>query len=330
MSSSLSPRNAARGARRPARHRFATTAVPALLTATLLAAAACGSSEGGDGGGDRAGAPSSASQDGQGTIDGGSISTTAMGDLGSLNSGSAAGLGSGSAAARATGEVEVVRDLPHDPAAFTQGLEFHDGRLYESTGEYGTSWVSAKQLDAPATDYEFKTDSLPREQFGEGMTFVGNSLWQLTWKDGVAYQRDAATGEETDRADYEGEGWGLCNLGDRLAMSDGSNKITFRDPETFAPTGSVDVAQDGRPIDQLNELECAGGKIYANVWMSDTIVRIDPATGAVDAAWDLHDIGQPRPSDPNAVLNGIAAVPDSDTFVVTGKLWPGAYEVRLK
>lgn len=320
------PPHRSRAARVGAR---AASALPALLVVALLGTAACGSENTDTGSG---GAVEETANESSGTVDAGSLSTAGpgAGSVGSLNSGSADGIGgSGAAAPQTTGRVDVVRTLPHDPAAFTQGLEFHGDALYESTGEYGTSWVSSRPLDAGATDYTLKTDSLPQAQFGEGMTFVGDSLWQLTWKDGVAYRRDAATGAETGQAHYDGEGWGLCNLGDRLAMSDGSNTITFRDPETFAPTGTIRVTRQGAAVDELNELECSGGKIYANVWLTNTIVRIDPGSGEVDGVWDLGALEQPRPGDPNAVLNGIAAVPGSDTFVVTGKLWPNLYEVRL-
>ena len=268
-----------------------------------------------------------------GSIDAGSLSTAGpnAGSVGSGNSGSADGLGgNGAADPESSGEVEVVRELGHDSAAFTQGLEMRDGEIYESTGEYGSSWVSARPLDSEPTAYRAKTESLPSEQFGEGMTIAGNTLGQLTWKDGIAYKRDATTLEETGQAGYEGEGWGLCTMGDQLVMSDGSHRLTTRDPETFDPTGTIDVTYQGKGVDNLNELECVDGKVYANVWMTDKIVRIDPSSGEVDAVWDLAQLQQPRPSNPDAVLNGIARVPGSDTFIVTGKLWPNMYEVRLK
>lgn len=222
----------------------------------------------------------------------------------------------------------------HDPAAFTQGLELHDGVLYESTGMYNTSWVSTRPADGPATSYTAQV-SLPPQQFGEGMTVTSaGTLWQITWRDQVAYKRDATTLAELGTASYDGEGWGLCTQttsgGERLVMSDGSATLTFRDPNTFAPTGTVTVTRDGQPVTELNELECVGDAVYANVWMTDTIVRIDPTSGAVTAQWDLGELQQPRPADPNAVLNGIAALPEPGTFLVTGKLWPTMYEVRLR
>lgn len=258
---------------------------------------------------------------------------------GSLDAGSA-GSGSGSAgqspptAHLPAGQVEVMRELDHDPAAFTQGLELHDSILYESTGMIGTSWVSTRPLDGPADQYTAQ-EMLPGAQFGEGLAVTSTgSLWQLTWKDGIAYQRDAATLAEQQQVRYDGEGWGLCaqatDGGERLVMSDGTATLTFRDPATFDVTGTVEVTLDGKPLQNLNELECVDGDVYANVWMTDDIVRIDPASGAVTGAWNLSQLMQPRPGDPNAVLNGIAAVPGSDTFLVTGKLWPKLFEVRLK
>lgn len=256
---------------------------------------------------------------------------------GSLDSGSAAA-GSGVSAPPTeqlqAGEVEVVRELDHDPAAFTQGLELHDGVLYESTGKVGTSWVSTRPLDGPADQYTAQ-ETLPGTQFGEGLAVTGaGTLWQLTWMDGIAYKRDATTLAEQQQVRYDGEGWGLCaqttSEGERLVMSDGSATLTFRDPETFGITGSVDVTINGTPLERLNELECVDGDVYANVWMTDDIVRIDAATGEVTGAWNLSQLEQPRPADRDAVLNGIAKVPGSDTFLVTGKLWPTLYEVRLK
>lgn len=326
------PSRPSRSPRRTSRiGRTSGAIAPASLAAILAFTAAC-SSDAVDAPGSEAVQETSANSE-MGSIDGGSLSTAGpnAGSIGSGNSGSADGFGSGGAAQPDTsGEVEVVRELGHDSAAFTQGLEMRDGEIYESTGDYGTSWVSARPLDSGPTDYRVITDPLPGREFGEGMTITGNTLWQLTWKDGIAYKRDATTLEETGQATYDGEGWGLCTLGDQLVMSDGSNTLTLRDPDTFEPTGEIKVTFKAQGVDNLNELDCSDGRIYANVWMTDRIVRIDPSSGEVDAQWDLGQLQQPRPSDPDAVLNGIAKVPGSDTFLVTGKLWPNMYEVRLK
>ncbi|PTR28711.1 glutamine cyclotransferase [Rhodococcus sp. OK519] len=224
---------------------------------------------------------------------------------------------------------EIVRELPHDPAAFTQGLEISDGTLFESTGRVGQSWVRASALDTGA---EQARADLPLPMFGEGITVAGDTVWQITWKDGVAFARDRATLAQSKMVEYDGEGWGLCTQPERLVMSDGSSTLTFRDRDSFEETGTVDVTLDGRPIDRLNELECASdGSVYANVWTTDTIVRIDPASGIVTGRIDAANLKDALPSDASGVdvLNGIAQIPGTDRFLVTGKLWPRMFEVRF-
>ncbi|KOX22680.1 glutaminyl-peptide cyclotransferase [Saccharothrix sp. NRRL B-16348] len=221
--------------------------------------------------------------------------------------------------------VEVLGTLPHDTGAFTQGLELVDGVLYEGTGLEGQS--SLRRLDPASGELRQRVD-LPEPLFGEGITVVGDRIWQLTWRDGVAIERDRDTLEEVRRVTYEGEGWGLCRDGDRLVMSDGSDELAFRDPASFAETGSVAVRRDGQPVTRLNELECVGGQVWANVWQTDEVVRIDPANGQVTDTVDLSGL---RPADVPAsnVLNGIAAVPGTDEFLVTGKNWPTIFRVRF-
>jgi len=225
---------------------------------------------------------------------------------------------------------EIVRELPHDPGAFTQGLEISDGTLYESTGRVGRSWVRATSVD---TGTEVAHADLARPMFGEGITVAGDTVWQITWKDGVAFARDRDTLAPQRQVEYDGEGWGLCTQADRLVMSDGSDTMTFRDPATFDATGSVDVTLDGRPLDRLNELECSSdGFVYANVWTTDLIVKIDPATGAVVGRIDAGNLKDALPADERGdidVLNGIAQIPGTDRFLVTGKLWPRMFEVRF-
>lgn len=224
------------------------------------------------------------------------------------------------------GGVEVVRTLPHDETLFTQGLEIVGDEIYESTGQYGRSAVQRRPIESTEP-----TVSVPMadDEFGEGLALTTDTLWTLTWKKGIAHERDPQTLEVRSEVSYEGEGWGLCHDGGRLVMSDGSDELTFRDPETFEPRGSVSVTSGGTPVPRLNELECVDGTVLANVWTTDELVRIDPATGAVTAIYDASSLERPRPSDPDAVLNGIAAVPDSDTVLLTGKLWHDMYEVRL-
>ncbi|MFD2417398.1 glutaminyl-peptide cyclotransferase [Amycolatopsis pigmentata] len=225
--------------------------------------------------------------------------------------------------------VQVLSTLPHDTAAFTEGLEFSGDTLYEGTGLEGRSSVRAGQPGRPAR----AVVPLPPDLFGEGITVLGPVLWQLTWKNGIAIERDSTTLAELRRVRYEGEGWGLCHQGTargtRLVMSDGSDRLTFRDPVTFAATGQVTVHSRTRTYDQLNELECVGDLVYANVWQTDEILRIDPADGTVSGIADASGLLTEEQRSGADVLNGIAAVPGTDDFLVTGKLWPVMFRVRF-
>jgi glutaminyl-peptide cyclotransferase len=224
--------------------------------------------------------------------------------------------------------VEVVETTPHDTDAFTQGLEISDGVLYEGTGLTGRSAVSS--TDMASGEQRARVD-LPDDYFGEGITLTDDALWQITWQDGVAFERDPATLEERRTVAYEGEGWGLCyqETRDRLVMSDGSGVLTFRDPQTFEATGSVEVTSGGESVTNLNELECVDGQVYANVWLTDRIVRIDPATGAVTAEIDASGLLTTEEAQQADVLNGIAKTPECDEFLITGKLWPHLFRVRF-
>ncbi|GAA3107036.1 glutaminyl-peptide cyclotransferase [Streptosporangium carneum] len=224
--------------------------------------------------------------------------------------------------------VKVLQSLPHDPRAVTQGLEMAGGRLYESTGEYGESVVMAGPAGKPPT----ARARLSARLFGEGITVLGPTLWQITWREGVAVERDSRTLAERRRVAYTGEGWGLCHQrqGDRLVMSDGSARLTFRDPVTFAATGTLTVTEHGQAVPQLNELECVGpDTVYANVYWTDRIVRIDTGTGAVTGSVDAAGLLTPAEARKASVLNGIAAVPGTDEFLLTGKSWPRMFRVRF-
>lgn len=224
------------------------------------------------------------------------------------------------------GTIEIVRTLEHDPALFTQGLQVVGDEIYESTGQYGSSQVQRRPLGGGPV-----TASVPMadNEFGEGLAVTADALWTVTWKNGVAHKRDPQTLEVIEEKRYEGEGWGLCFDGTRLVMSNGSDRLTFRDPVTFEPTGSVAVTAGGTPVPWINELECVDGAVLANVFLTDEIIRIDPATGVVTDIYDGAQLQQPRPGSSDAVLNGIAALPGSENLLVTGKLWPTMYEVRL-
>lgn len=224
----------------------------------------------------------------------------------------------------------VIDTFPHDPTRFTQGLEIADEVLYEGTGMPGESRLVATALTGERPGAELRAVDLPAPIFGEGITVVGPRIWQLTWTDGFAIERDRETLRELRRVNYDGEGWGLCLDGGRLVMSNGSGRLTFRDPDTFEPTGGVDVELDGKGVEGLNELECVDGQVWANVFDTDVIVRIDPADGRVTAVVDAGGLLSPAEQSGASILNGIAAIPGSDEFLITGKYWPTVFRVRFE
>ncbi|MEO7193949.1 MAG: glutaminyl-peptide cyclotransferase [Pseudonocardiaceae bacterium] len=244
----------------------------------------------------------------------------------------AAGCGTGPSTAQQL-RVQVLATLPHDVSMYTEGLEIHDGVLYESSGLVGQSRVRATALSTGApvlpSSATVRQVTLPAPLFGEGLTVTDARLWQLTWTNGVAIERDPVTLARRRAVTYQGEGWGLCHDGHRLVMSDGSDRLTFRDPVTFAPAGQLAVRLDGEPVRALNELECAGSVIWANVFESDRILRIDPATGVVTGVVDASGLLNTRPRSSEDVLNGIAAIPGTDEFLITGKHWPALFRVRF-
>ena len=230
---------------------------------------------------------------------------------------------------------EVVRTLDHDPDAYTQGLVVHEGRWFESTGLRGGS--SIRELD-PATGEVLRSTPLDDEVFGEGLAVgEGERLVQLTWTEGIAYERDADSFDEVRRFRYEGEGWGLTTLGDgRLVMSDGSDTLVTRDPSDFSELGSVAVRRDEAPADLLNELDFDGESIWANRYRTDEVLRIDPTCATVTGVLDVSELAEDAraaaaPGDPEPeVSNGIAHLPGTDRYLVTGKRWPRLYEVELR
>ena len=222
---------------------------------------------------------------------------------------------------------EVVHTYPHDPAAFTQGLVFRDGVLLESTGRSPSTIRTVRLEDGVV---------LPRRQldpayFGEGLTVFGDRMLTLTWKDGKGFIWNPETLLPEGEFAYSGEGWGLTHDATRLILSDGTPSLRFLDPVTLTETGHVPVTLQGRPLGQINELEWIDGEVFANIWQTDFIVRIDPATGRITGVIDLSTLMPDRSElDPtDAVLNGIAWDPVGRRLFVTGKNWPKLFEIRL-
>ena len=220
----------------------------------------------------------------------------------------------------------VVRAYPHDRNAFTQGLIWRDGMLYESTGLVGRSSLRKVDLGTGAVKQQV---AVPTPYFAEGLADVGNRLYQLTWQHGRVFLYDKNTFGRVGELAYQGEGWGLCHDGTSLVMSNGSDALTVRLASTFAVTRTVKVTMGGRPLDRLNELECVGADVYANVWTTDTIVRIDMKSGMVTARVDASGLLAPAERMGIDVLNGIAHDPADGTFLITGKLWPKLFRVRF-
>jgi glutaminyl-peptide cyclotransferase len=223
---------------------------------------------------------------------------------------------------------EIVATYPHDPTAFTQGLVFRDGLLYESTGLNGRSTVRKVRLE---TGEVLQQVRLGQQFFGEGLTDWGSELVQLTWRSNLGFVYELATLEAKRTFPIKGEGWGLTRDSTSLIMSDGTALLRYLDPVTFQEIGSHTVRDGGSLVSNLNELEFIRGEIYANVWQTDRIVIIAPTTGEVtgwvDLSGLLNDPHAPRSAD--AVLNGIAYDEKRDRVFVTGKLWPTLFEIRL-
>ena len=224
-------------------------------------------------------------------------------------------------------QLEILQEYPHDPEAFTQGLLWHEGSLYESTGLRGRS--SLRRVNLETGEVEERRD-LEGTLFGEGLARVGDRLIQLTWQNHRALVWDLQTFSPRGEFTYRGQGWGLCRLEGRLVMSNGSHVLSFRDPESFERLGSVQVRENGRRVIRLNELECVDGQVWANIWMTDRLVRIDPETGVVTASVDASELGRRLGLNTRRdVLNGIAYNPEREVFYLTGKLWPRLFEVRF-
>lgn len=220
---------------------------------------------------------------------------------------------------------EVVETFPHDPAAFTQGLVFHDGYLYEGTGLYGRS--SLRQVDLE-TGEVLRHCQLPDHNFGEGVTLWDDKLVQLTWRANLGFVWGIENFTLVRTFTYSTHGWGLTHDGEHLIMSDGSSALYLLDPHTFEPTGQIQVRYNGVPVDGLNELEYINGRIFANVWTSDRIAIISPGTGTVAGWIDLTGLLNDEERARAGVLNGIAYDPANDRILVTGKLWPKTFHIK--
>ena len=218
----------------------------------------------------------------------------------------------------------LVAAYPHDSTAFTQGLVVAGGVVYESTGLYGQSTVRRVDL---ATGRVLASRALGPAFFGEGLAALGDRLYQLTWREGRVFTYDRETLAPLDTLAFDGEAWGLAADGDRLVLSDGTDRLRWLDPATLAVTREVRVRDGGRPVGNLNELEVVGGLVYANVWGSARIAVVDAGSGAVVQWLDFAPLQDRHRRVADAVLNGVAYDPASDRLLVTGKLWPAVYAV---
>jgi glutaminyl-peptide cyclotransferase len=221
---------------------------------------------------------------------------------------------------------QVVHTYPHDRGAFTQGLIYQDGVLYEGTGLSGESSIRKVKLE---TGEVLQKRNVPEPYFGEGILIWKDRLLELTWQGQFGFIYDLATFTPKGEFQYPGEGWGLTHDGKRIIMSDGTAELRFWDLETLKELGRITVRADGQPVVKLNELEWIKGEVYANVWETDRIARIDPSNGKVVGWIDLAGILSPPETDPGSVLNGIAYDAKGGRLFVTGKHWPKLFEIKL-
>jgi glutamine cyclotransferase len=221
----------------------------------------------------------------------------------------------------------IVKSYPHDPNAFTQGLEFYDGHLYESTGRTGQSTLRECVVE---TGQVLRRVSLPPQEFGEGLTIFRGKIYQLTWLSKKGFIYDLHSFKKIGEFPYESEGWGLTHDDQSLIMSDGTNRLQFLDPVSFAVTRTLEVYAGSEAVTNVNELEYIRGEIWANIWHSSRIARIDPRTGQVSSWVELAPLVNTEQREPEGVLNGIAYDAKSDRLLVTGKDWPEIVEIKLE
>jgi glutaminyl-peptide cyclotransferase len=231
------------------------------------------------------------------------------------------------ASAPAASDYEVVAEYPHDPEAFTQGLAWHGSKLFESTGLNGSS--SLREVDLETGEVKRKID-LEEVYFAEGMTTFRKRVYQLTWQSEQAFVYKPKSFEQVKILNYKGEGWGLTHNRTRLIMSNGSDVLAFRKAGTFKVTRELHVTENGRPVHALNELEWINGEIFANVWQTDDIIRIDPQSGEVLDRINFAELHEKESSEGEPdVLNGIAYLKSQDRLFITGKWWAHVYEIEL-
>jgi glutamine cyclotransferase len=221
---------------------------------------------------------------------------------------------------------QVVKAYPHDRGAFTQGLFFMDGQLWEGTGLEGRSTIRRVEL---TTGKVVQSHAIGAQYFGEGLAPFGNQLFELTWKDGLMFVYDKTSMQLQKAFRYKGEGWGLTTDGKQLIMSDGSSALQFLEPATMNKVATIRVTDRGKEISNLNELEWIKGEIWANIWQTNLIARIDPKTGRVKSFVNLTGLLSPLEATGTDVLNGIAYDAKGDRIFVTGKLWPKLFEIKV-
>lgn len=223
-------------------------------------------------------------------------------------------------------DYRVIAEYPHSSTSYTQGLEWVNGTMWEGTGQEGESFLQRIDLNSGAVE---RVASLPSDEFGEGITHLGDRIYQLTWTSRKAYVYDL-NGKLKDTIRYSGEGWGITTDGVRLFLSDGSSTIREIDPETFATKRSILVSFNGQPLDYINELEWVDGKIWANVYLTSAIVEINPTTGIVEGYVDMPELRSRLKNNPEAeAFNGVAYNPASGKFYVTGKDWNKIFEIDI-
>jgi glutaminyl-peptide cyclotransferase len=222
---------------------------------------------------------------------------------------------------------QIINTYPHDPEAFTQGLVFDNGNLYEGTGLWGQSSLRQVALESGLV---LRLQPLEDQYFGEGITVFGDRIYQLTWQEQTGFIYDKNSFERLETFSYPHEGWGITHDGQRLIVSDGTSTIRYWDPATLQETGRISVRDNAGPLNRMNELEYVNGEIWAHIWLTDLIARIDPETGFVKGYIDLTGLLDPSTlTQPVDVLNGIAYDPASGRIFVTGKLWPALFEIQV-